>query len=75
MLCKYGRPNITVRHSFINDIEIIISSVDPVGIFNSWTHIAFDEKRWTELVENLESKKTDWGDSDAKDKENSEHPN
>ena len=75
MLWKYGRPNITVRHSFINDIEIIISSVDPVGIFNSWAHIAFDEKRWTELVENLESKKTDWGDSDAKDKENSEHPN
>ena len=39
-----GRPNITVRHSFINDIEKIISKVDPAGTFNSWTHIAFDEK-------------------------------
>ena len=59
-----GRPNITVRHSFINDIEKIISNVDPAGTFNSWAHIAFDEKRWTDLVENLESKQADWDDTD-----------
>ena len=29
-----GRPNITVRHSFINDIEKIISNVDPAGTFS-----------------------------------------
>ena len=51
-----GRPNITVRHWFINNIENIISNVDSAGTFNSWAHIAFDEKRLTELVENLESK-------------------
>ena len=51
-----GRPNITVRHSFINDIEKIVSNVDPSGTFNSWAHIAFDEKRWTNLFKNLESK-------------------
>ena len=50
-----GWPNITVRHYFINDIEKK-SNVDSAGTFNSWAHIAFDEKRWTELVENLESK-------------------
>ena len=70
-----GRPNITVRHSFINDIEKNISNVDPAGTFNSWAHIAFDEKRWTELVENLESKQADWDDSDWKDEENGETPN
>ena len=70
-----SRPNITVRHSFINYIENIISNVDPAGTFNSWTHIASDEKRWTELEENLESKKTDWDDTDWKDEENSENPN
>ena len=57
-----GRSNITVRHSFINDIEKIISNVDPAGTFNSWAHIAFDEKRWTKLEENLEWKQTDWDD-------------
>ena len=42
-----GRPNITVWHSFISDIGNIISNVDPAGSFNSWTHVAFDESRWT----------------------------
>ena len=70
-----GRPNITVIHSFINDIEKIISNVDPTGTFNSWTHITFDDKRWTDLVENLESKQADWDDLDWKDEENSENSN
>ena len=50
-----GRPNITVRHSFISDIGKIISNVDPAGSFKSWTYIVFDESRRTELVNNLES--------------------
>ena len=62
-----GRLNITVRHLFINDIEKIISNIDPAGNFNSWAHIDFDEKRWTDLVENLESKQADWDDTDWKD--------
>ena len=70
-----GRPNITVRHSFINDIEKIIWNVDPAGIFNCWAHIAFDEKRWTKLVENIESKQAEWDDSDWKDKQKSENSN
>ena len=70
-----GRPNITVIHSFINDIEKIISNIDPTGTFNSWTHITFDDKRWTDLVENLESKQAKWDDSDWKDEENNETPN
>ena len=51
-----GRPSIMVRHSLIDDIEKIISNVYPAGTLNSWVRIAFDEKRWIELVENLESK-------------------
>ena len=43
------RPNITVRHSFINDIEKFISNVDSAGTFISWAHITFDEKRSTTL--------------------------
>ena len=70
-----GRPNITVRHSFIHDIEKIISNVDPAGTFNSWTHIAFDEKRWTDLVKKLESKQANWDDTNWKDEENSETSN
>ena len=34
----------------------------------------FGEKRCTELVEDLESKQVDCGDTDWKDEENSEHP-
>ena len=49
-----GRPNITVKYSFINDIENNISNVDLAGTFNSWAHIAFNEKGWKNLVKNLE---------------------
>ena len=59
-----GRPNITVRHSFINDIGKTISNVDPTSTFNSWTQITFDEIRWMELVENLESNQAEFDDSD-----------
>ena len=58
-----GRPNITVRYSFISDIGKIISNVDPAGSFNSWVRVAFDESRWTELGNNLESTQADWDDS------------
>ena len=58
-----GRSNITVRHSFINDIETIISNAVPVGSFNTWSHVVFEESRWTELVNNLESTQADWDDS------------
>ena len=68
-------PNITVRHSFISDIGKIISNVDPAGSFNSWDHVAFDECRWTELVNNLESTQADWDDSDWKDNEPEENSN
>ena len=70
-----GRPNIIVRHSFINDIEKIISIVDPAGTLNSWAHTSFNEKRWTKLVEKLELKHAEWNDSDWEDKENSENSN
>ena len=63
------RPNITVRHSLISDIEKMISNVDPTCSFNSWAHVAFDETRWAELVNNLQSKQADWDDSDWKDNE------
>ena len=49
-----GRPNITIRHSFISDIGKISSNVDLAGSFNSWAHVAFDESRWTELVNYLD---------------------
>ena len=62
-----GRPNITVQHSFISNIEKIISDVDPVGRFNSWARVSFDETRWAELVNILESKQADWNDSEWKD--------
>ena len=54
-----GRPNITVRYSFISDIGKIISNVDPAGSFNNWVRVAFDESRWTELGNNLESAQAD----------------
>ena len=63
------RPNITVRYSYISDIGKNISNVDPAGSFNSWTHVAFDESRRTELVNNLESTQADWDDFDWKDNE------
>ena len=50
-----GRPNMTIRHSFINDIEFFFN-VDPAGTFNSRAYISFDKKVWTELIENLVSK-------------------
>jgi len=68
-----GRPNITVRHFLINDMEKNISNVDPVGCFNTWAHIAFDESRWTELVNNLDSTKADWDNSDWKGNEPEEN--
>ena len=46
-----------------------MSNVDPAGSFNSWARVAFDENKWTELVNNLESTKADWDDSDWKDNE------
>ena len=52
-----------------------MSNVDRVGSFNSWTHVAFDENKWTELVNNLESTKADWDDSDRKDNEPEENSN
>ena len=64
-----GRSNITIRYWFISDIGKIISNVDLAGSFNSWAHVAFDESRWTELVNNLESTQADWDDSDWKDNE------
>ena len=59
-----GRPNITVRYSFISYVEQIISHIDPAGSFNSWARVVFDETRWIELVNILESKQADWDDSD-----------
>ena len=47
----------------------MISNVDPACSFNSWAHEAFDETRWAELVNNLQSKQADWDDSDWKDNE------
>ena len=64
-----GRPNITVRHSFISDIGKIVSNIDPAGSFNSWAHVDFDESRQTDLINNLESTQTYWDDSDWKDNE------
>ena len=68
-----GRPNITVRYSFISDIGKIMSTIDPAGSFNSWDHVAFDESRWIELVINLESTQADWDDSDWKNNEPEEN--
>ena len=68
-----GRPNITIRHSFISHIGTISSNVDLAGSFNSWAHVAFDESRWTELVNSLESTQADWDDSDWRDNEPEEN--
>ena len=54
-----GRPNITVRYSFISDIGKVISNVALAGSFNSLARVAFDESRWTELGNNLESAQAD----------------
>ena len=67
------RPNITVRHSFISDIGKIISNVDPAGNFNSWDHVPFDESRWTELVNILESTQADWNNFDWEENEPKEN--
>ena len=48
---------------------LINSNVDTVGSLNSWTHISFDESRWTELVHKLESTQADWDDNDGKNNE------
>ena len=45
--------------------------MDPAGTFNNQAHIAFDGRRWTELLENLEWKQAEWDDSDWKDEETS----
>ena len=68
-----GRPNITIRHSFISDFGKIISNVDPASSFNSWAHVVFDETRLAELVNNLESKQVDWDDSDLKGNKSEEN--
>ena len=56
------------KHKVCNYLIIIFKKH-----FNSQAHIAFDEIRWTELVDNLESKRADWGNSDCKDKESDEN--
>ena len=61
-----SRPNTTIQHSYINDIKKIISNVDPADSFNSWDHIYLDELRWTKLVEALESKQSNWDNSNWK---------
>ena len=53
----------------MNDVGKIICNVDPAGSINNWALVAFIETRWTELVNNLESKQADWDDSDWKDNE------
>ena len=53
----------------------MISNVDPAGSFNTWAHVAFDESRWSEMVNNLESTQAAWDDSDWKENEAEENSN
>ena len=48
-----GRPNNTIRHSFLNDISKIIPIVDQFGSFNTWAHVAHNLTHWSFLVNNL----------------------
>ena len=48
-----GKPNNTIRHSFLNDISKIIPNVDQFGSFNTLAHIAHDLIHWFILVNNL----------------------
>ena len=66
----------TVRQvKFYYTTEKKIFLVDPAGSFNMWARVAFDESRWIELVNNLESTQADWDDSDWKDNEPEENSN
>ena len=48
-----GRPNNTIRHSFLNDISKTISNFDQFGSFHTWVHVAHDLIHWSFLVNNL----------------------
>ena len=48
-----GRPNNTIRHSFLNDVSKIIPNVDQFGSFNTWAHVAHNLIHWSFLVNNL----------------------
>ena len=48
-----GRPNFTVRNSFINDIKKIIPSVEDNGSCSLWAHIANNKLFWSTLINNI----------------------
>ena len=48
-----GRPNNTIRHSFLNDISKVIPNVDQSGSFHTGAHVAHNLINWSSLVNNL----------------------
>ena len=60
-----GRPNNTIRHSFLNDISKIIPNIDQFGSFNTWTHVAHNIIHWSFLVNNLHTFEPEPCDTDT----------
>ena len=64
-----GRPNNTIRHSFLNDVSTIIPNIDQFGSFNTWAHVAHNIIHWSFLVDNLHTFESEPCDTDT-DSEN-----
>ena len=62
-----GRPNNTIRHSFLNDISKIIPNVDQFVSFNTWAHVAHNLIHWSLLVNNLHKFEPEPCDTDTPD--------
>ena len=48
-----GRPNNTIRHSFLNEVSKIIPNIDQFGSFDTWAYVAHNIIHWSFLVNNL----------------------
>ena len=67
-----GRPNNTIRLSFLNDVSNIIPNVDQFGSFNTWAHVAHNLIHWSFLVNNLHKFEPEPCDTDTNPKTNPE---
>ena len=52
-----GRPNNSVRNSFVSDFKSIIPAVNNQGFFSTWAYIARHEIIRNQLVNNVENDK------------------
>ena len=62
-----GRPDNTIRHSFLNNFSEIIPNVDQFGSFNTWFYVAHDIILWSFLVNNLYKFEPEPCDTDTSD--------